>query len=52
MLEKCLKCNTLFKVDENLITPKLKLFKCCVCDNEWPFVNNKNSKKKNTRKFI
>ena len=45
MLEKCLKCNTLFEVDETLITPKLKLFKCSVCDNEWPFVNNKNSEK-------
>ena len=46
MLEKCLKCNTLFEVDENLITPKLKLFKCSICDNEWPFVNNKNLEKK------
>ena len=43
MLEKCLKCNTSFEVDENLITSKLKFFKCSVCDNEWPFVNNKNS---------
>ena len=42
MLEKCLKCNTLFEVDESLITSKLKLFKCSVCDNEWPFVNKKN----------
>ena len=46
MLEKCLKCNTLFEVDESLITPKLKSFKCCVCDNEWPFINNKNSETK------
>ena len=45
MLEKCLKCNTLFEVDESLITSKLKLFKCSVCDNEWPFVNNKNPEK-------
>ena len=45
MLEKCLKCNTLFKVDESLITSKLKFFRCSVCDNEWPFVNNKNSEK-------
>ena len=45
MLEKCLKCNTLFEVDESLITSKLKFFKCSVCDNEWPFVNNKNSDK-------
>ena len=45
MLEKCLKCNTSFEVDESLITSKLKFFKCSVCDNEWPFVNNKNSKK-------
>ena len=45
MLEKCLKCNTSFEVDENLITSKLKFFKCSVCDNEWPFVNNKNSEK-------
>ena len=45
MLEKCLKCNTSFKVDESLITSKLKFFKCSVCDNEWPFVNNKNSEK-------
>ena len=45
MLEKCLKCNTLFEVEENLITSKLKFFKCSVCDNEWPFVNNKNSEK-------
>ena len=52
MLEKCLKCNTLFEVDESLITSKLKLFKCSVCGNEWPFVNNKNPEKKNTRKFI
>ena len=44
MLEKCLKCNTSFEVDESLITSKLKFFKCSVCDNEWPFVNNKNSK--------
>jgi len=36
MLEKCLKCNTLFEVDESLITSKLKFFKCSVCDNEWP----------------
>ena len=36
MLEKCLKCNTSFEVDQNLITPKLKFFKCSVCDNEWP----------------
>ena len=43
MLEKCLKCNTLFEVDESLITSKLKFFKCSVCHNEWPFVNNKNS---------
>ena len=43
MLEKCLKCNTSFEVDESLITSKLKFFKCSVCDNEWPFVNNKNS---------
>ena len=42
MLEKCLKCNTLFEVNESLITSKLKFFKCSVCDNEWPFVNNKN----------
>ncbi len=42
MLEKCLKCNTVFKVDESLITSKLKFFKCSVCDNEWLFVNNKN----------
>ena len=41
MLEKCLKCNTSFKVDESLITSKLKFFKCSVCDNEWPFINNK-----------
>ena len=45
MLEKCLKCNTLFEVDESLITSKLKLFKCSVCENEWPFVNNKNFEK-------
>ena len=45
MLEKCLKCNTSFEVDESLITSKLKFFKCSVCDNEWPFVDNKNSKK-------
>ena len=45
MLEKCLKCNTLFEVDESLITSKLKFFKCSVCDNEWPFVNNKNTEK-------
>ena len=45
MLEKCLKCNTIFEVDESLITSKLKFFKCSVCDNEWPFVNNKNSEK-------
>ena len=43
MLEKCLKCNTSFEVDESLITSKLKFFKCSVCDNEWPFVNLKNS---------
>ena len=45
MLEKCLKCNTSFEVDESLITSKLKFFKCSVCDNEWPFVNKKNSEK-------
>ncbi len=45
MLEKCLKCNTSFQVDENLITSKLKYFKCSVCDNEWPFVNSKKSEK-------
>ena len=45
MLEKCLKCNTSFEVDESLITSKLKFFKCSVCDNEWPFVNLKNSEK-------
>ena len=45
MLEKCLKCNTSFEVDESLITSKLKFFKCSVCDNEWPFVNNKNLEK-------
>ena len=45
MLEKCLKCNTSFEVDESLITSKLKFFKCSVCDNEWPFVNNKNPEK-------
>ncbi len=45
MLEKCLKCNTIFEVDESLITLKLKFFKCSVCDNEWPFVNHKNSEK-------
>ena len=45
MLEKCLKCNTSFEVDESLITSKLKFFKCSVCDNEWPFVNNKNTEK-------
>jgi hypothetical protein len=45
MLEKCLKCNTSFEVDESLITSKLKFFKCSVCDNEWPFVNDKNSEK-------
>ena len=44
MLEKCLKCNTSFEVDESLITSKLKLFKCSVCGNEWPFVNSKNPK--------
>ena len=43
MLEKCLKCNTLFEVDENSIPSNLKFFKCSVCDNEWPFVNLKNS---------
>ena len=26
MLEKCLKCNTTFEVDESLITSKLKFF--------------------------
>ena len=46
MLEKCLKCNTVFKVDENLITPKLKFFKCSVCENEWSFVKNNNPEKK------
>ena len=45
MLEKCLKCNTTFEVDESLITSKLKFFKCSVCDNEWPFLVNKNSEK-------
>ncbi len=45
MLEKCLKCNTSFEVDESLITSKLKFFKCSICDNEWPFVNNKNIEK-------
>ncbi len=45
MLEKCSKCNTLFEVDESLITVRLKFFKCSVCDNEWPFVNNKNPEK-------
>ena len=45
MLEKCLKCNTSFEVDESLITSKLKFFKCSVCDHEWPFVNNKNPEK-------
>ena len=45
MLEKCLKCNTSFEVDESLITPKLKLFRCSVCDNEWPFINKKKSEK-------
>ena len=45
MLEKCLRCNTSFEVDESLITPKLKFFRCSVCDNEWPFVNNKNPEK-------
>ena len=45
MLEKCLKCNTTFEVDESLITSKLKLFKCSVCGNEWPFVKNKNFEK-------
>ena len=45
MLEKCLKCNTSFEVDESLITSKLKFFKCSVCDNEWPFVNNQNFEK-------
>ena len=45
MLEKCLKCNTSFEVDESLITSKLKFFKCSVCDNEWPFLNNKNPEK-------
>ena len=45
MLEKCLKCNTVFEVDESLITSKLKYFKCSVCNNEWPFVNNKNPEK-------
>jgi hypothetical protein len=50
MLEKCLKCNTSFEVDESLITSKLKFFKCSVCDNEWPFVNNKNSEKSSENK--
>ncbi len=45
MLEKCLKCNTSFEVDESLITSKLKFFKCSVCENEWPFVNNRNNEK-------
>ena len=45
MLEKCSKCNTLFEVDESLITARLKFFKCSVCENEWPFVNNKKSEK-------
>ena len=45
MLEKCLKCNTSFEVDESLITSKLKFFKCSVCDNEWPLVKNKNPEK-------
>ena len=45
MIEKCLKCNTSFEVNESLITSKLKFFKCSVCDNEWPFVNNKNPEK-------
>ena len=47
MLEKCIKCNTLFEVDESLITAKLKFFKCSVCDYEWPFIKNKNSGKNN-----
>ena len=46
MLEKCLKCNTTFEVDEGLITPKLKFFKCSVCYNEWPFVKNKKPEQK------
>ena len=45
MLEKCLKCNTSFEVDESLITPKLKFFRCSVCNNEWPFINDKKSEK-------
>ena len=45
MLEKCLKCNTSFEVDESLITPKLKFFRCSVCNNEWPFINDKKSVK-------
>ncbi len=45
MLEKCLKCNTSFEVDESLITSKLKFFKCCVCDHEWEFVNNQSPEK-------
>ena len=45
MLEKCLKCNTSFEVNESLITPKLKFFKCSVCDNEWPFIKNKKPEK-------
>ena len=43
MLEKCLKCNTSFEVDESLITSKLMFFKSSVCDIEWPLVNNKKT---------
>ena len=43
MLEKCFKCNTLYQVDESLITSKLKVFKCSVCENEWPVVYKKNT---------
>ncbi len=46
MLEKCLKCNTLFEVDESLITSKLKFFKCSVCDNEWSIIYNKDTENK------
>ena len=52
MLEKCLKCNTSFKVNETLITSKLKFFKCSVCDNEWPFNNAKNTEKKSPENIL
>ena len=40
MIVECSKCKTSFKVDQNLISQKAKVFQCSLCKNVWAIEND------------